>query len=141
MWRWQEEINHCHIKMKREIALIIDSIPTITFKTDLNLIDAKDVYLNNAISGMYIFNKGNVIAVYEPGNVGHQEGQYYNLVFKNGISINLQSPNDVIEEIKNNKLNGLYIYDFSYLVAIHEVKEISGGLDEIQKLLQQSFKE
>lgn len=127
--------------MKREIALIIDSIPTITFKTDLNLIDAKDVYLNNAISGMYIFNKGNVIAVYEPGNVGHQEGQYYNLVFKNGISINLQSPNDVIEEIKNNKLNGLYIYDFSYLVAIHEVKEISGGLDEIQKLLQQSFKE
>jgi len=127
--------------MKREIALIIDSIPTITFKTDLNLIDAKDVYLNNAISGMYVFNKGNVIAVYEPGNVGHQEGQYYNLVFKNGISINLQSPNDVIEEIKNNKLNGLYIYDFSYLVAIHEVKEISGGLDEIQKLLQQSFKE
>lgn len=127
--------------MKREIALIIDSIPTITFKTDLNLIDAKDVYLNNAISGMYIFNKGNVIAVYEPGNVGHQEGQYYNLVFKNGISINLQSPNDVIEEIKNNKLNGLYIYDFSYLVAIHEVKEMSGGLDEIQKLLQQSFKE
>lgn len=131
--------------MKREIALIIDSIPTITFKTDLNLIDAKDVYLNNAISGMYVFNKGNVIAVYEPGNVGHQEGQYYNLVFKNGISINLQSPNDVIEEIKNNKLNGLYIYDFSYLVAIHEVKDqnnlISGGLDEIQKLLQQSFKE
>lgn len=127
--------------MKREIALIIDSIPTITFKTDLNLIDAKDVYLNNAISGMYVFNKGNVIAVYEPGNVGHQEGQYYNLVFKNGISINLQSPNDVIEEIKNNKLNGLYIYDFSYLVAIHEVKEISGGLDEIQKLLKQSFKE
>ena len=127
--------------MKREIALIIDSIPTITFKTDLNLIDAKDVYLNNAISGMYVFNKGNVIAVYEPGNVGHQEGQYYNLVFKNGISINLQSPNDVIEEIKNNKLNGLYIYDFSYLVAIHEVKEMSGGLDEIQKLLQQSFKE
>lgn len=127
--------------MKREIALIIDSIPTITFKTDLNLIDAKDVYLNNAISGMYVFNKGNVMAVYEPGNVGHQEGQYYNLVFKNGISINLQSPNDVIEEIKNNKLNGLYIYDFSYLVAIHEVKEISGGLDEIQKLLQQSFKE
>lgn len=131
--------------MKREIALIIDSIPTITFKTDLNLIDAKDVYLNNAISGMYVFNKGNVMAVYEPGNVGHQEGQYYNLVFKNGISINLQSPNDVIEEIKNNKLNGLYIYDFSYLVAIHEVKDqnnlISGGLDEIQKLLQQSFKE
>lgn len=127
--------------MKREIALIIDSIPTITFKTDLNLIDAKDVYLNNAISGMYVFNKGNVMAVYEPGNVGHQEGQYYNLVFKNGISINLQSPNDVIEEIKNNKLNGLYIYDFSYLVAIHEVKEMSGGLDEIQKLLQQSFKE
>ena len=131
--------------MKREIALIIDSIPTITFKTDLNLIDAKDVYLNNAISGMYVFNKGNVIAVDEPGNVGHQEGQYYNLVFKNGISINLQSPNDVIEEIKNNKLNGLYIYDFSYLVAIHEVKDkiqsMSGGLDEIQKLLQQSFKE
>ena len=131
--------------MKREIALIIDSIPTITFKTDLNLIDAKDVYMNNAISGMYVFNKGNVIAVYEPGNVGHQEGQYYNLVFKNGISINLQSPNDVIEEIKNNKLNGLYIYDFSYLVAIHEVKDkiqsMSGGLDEIQKLLQQSFKE
>lgn len=103
------------------------------------------MYLNNAISGMYVFNKGNVMAVYEPGNVGHQEGQYYNLVFKNGISINLQSPNDVIEEIKNNKLNGLYIYDFSYLVAIHEVKDqnslISGGLDEIQKLLKQSFKE
>lgn len=131
--------------MKREIALIIDSIPTITFKTDLNLIDAKDVYMNNAISGMYIFNKGDVIAAYVPSNVGHSDGKLYNLVFKNGISINLQSPNDVIEEIKNNKLNGLYIYDFSYLVAIHEVKDqnnlISGGLDEIQKLLQQSFKE
>lgn len=137
--------------MKREIALIIDAIPTITFKTDLNLIDAKNVYLNNAISGMYVFNRGNVLAVYEPGNVGHQEGKSYNLVFTNGISINLQSPNDVIEEINNNKLPGLYIYDFSYLVAIHEVKDqiknqiqsnnMSGGLSEIQKLLQQRFKE
>lgn len=131
--------------MKREIALIIDSIPTITFKTDLNLIDAKDVYMNNAISGMYIFNKGDVIAAYVPSNVGHSDGKLYNLVFKNGISINLKSPNDVIEEIKNNELNGLYIYDFSYLVAIHEVKDkiqsMSGGLDEIQKLLQKSFKE
>lgn len=130
----------------REVALIIDAIPTITFKTELDLRNVRDVYLNNTISGMYIFNKGNVIAVYEPGNVGHKDGKSYNLVFKNGISITFKSPNDIIEEIQNNKLDGLYIYNFSSLVAAHEVKvqdkdQISGSLDEVGKLLKENFKE